>query len=474
MALEARGNGVKRCQIGALKPGNSDLIVVALVINKPDPRKVVMKKDGGERWVSTFTLRDSPSDMINLTIWSSGEEAAKLKAEFKVGMVVEVVKPKVMSREVVGGRDSAFNPQVTSPFQLSFQEGRSMLCPHLPDAPHLTKLLNVPSKASSTFLSISDIITNSGALKGHFVDMLVAVRKVGEVKRFTNKQDGQERGVREVRLFDQTADSLLLKLWDSELLQMADDWLPREVILFLADARIDWDDYRSSFVLTATSKTVITVNPDTVEAGALMRYAQLADFSSLARLDQFVTSVPLNSFTRTVNVVSVQEMQENLVSASEALVPVLLYGFLTNLDLDSDDAVSLRCGRCSGPMTVGNGGEVCSSFDCKDFNVSGPERMLPSQQYRLKADVSDETGTLSGIRVSSSFLIKNLGPAAEFARLSGETKTAYKWRWFLKPLKLSLALLLPTAEHNYSAGMLADAAEVGLQELTAKMPAPSL
>ena len=107
---------------------------------------------------------------------------------------------------------------------------------------------------------------------------------------------------------------------------------------------------------------MITVNPDTVEAGALVRYAQLADFSSLARLDQFVTSVPLNSFTRTVNVETVQEMQENLVSASEALVPVLLYGFLTNLDLDSDDAVSLRCGRCSGSMTLGNGGEVLLHF----------------------------------------------------------------------------------------------------------------
>ena len=33
--------------------------------------------------------------------------------------------------------------------------------------------------------------------------------------------------------------------------------------------------------------------------------------------------------------------------------------------------------------------QVCSSFDCKDFNVSGPERMLPSQQYQLKADVSN-------------------------------------------------------------------------------------
>ena len=365
---------IKKCQIGALKPGNNDFIVVALVINKPDPRKVVMRKDGGERWVSVFTLRDSPSDMINLTVWSSGEEAARLKEEFKVGMVVEVVKPKVLSRDVSGGRD--FNPQVTSPFQLSFQEGRSKLCPHLADVPSLTQLLNVPSKASSTFLSINDIVTNSGALKGHYVDMLGAVRKVGEVSRFTRKQDGQEGGVRHVRLFDQTADSLLLNLWDSEFLRMADDWLPREVILFLANARIDWDDYHSSYTLTATSKTVsatlcvrtsinkkyfpqvITVNPDTPEAAALVRYAQLADFSPSARLDQFVASAPLSSFNRVVNVVGVQDMQENVVAASESLVPVVVYGFLTQLDLDSDDAFSPQCGRCGGPMVRNEDREV--------------------------------------------------------------------------------------------------------------------
>ena len=77
---------------------------------------------------------------------------------------------------------------------------------------------------------------------------------------------------------------------------------------------------------------------------------------------------------------------------------------------------------------------------------------------------------------------------SEFARLSGETKTAFKWRWFLKPLKLSLALLLPTAPHISStgstfillltpitcSGMLVDAAEVSLQEIAAKIPAPSL
>ena len=127
--------------------------------------------------LSTFTLRDSPSDMVNLTIWSNGEEAAKLKAEFRVGMVVEVVKPKVMSREV--GRDTNFNPQVTSPFQLSFQEGRSTLCPHLADVPHLTQLLNVPSKASSTFLSISDIITKPGLVNVDFADVRSVMASAG-------------------------------------------------------------------------------------------------------------------------------------------------------------------------------------------------------------------------------------------------------------------------------------------------------
>ena len=132
--------------------------------------------------------------------------------------------------------------------------------------------------------------------------------------------------------------------------------------------------------------------------------------------------------------------------------------------------------------------QVCSSFDCKDFNVSGPERMLPSQQYQLKADVSNANNNAVLIYQLNSplgqwwdwdsqrhqslqcfphkesrtcgitpplidhLISRLLAVQAEFARLSGETKTEFKWRWFLKPLKLSLALLLPTVENNYAAG----------------------
>ena len=118
---------VRRCAIGALQPGSGDVLVVALVIQKSDPRKVTMKRDGTERWVTGFTLRDSPSDMINLTVWSSGEEAGRLREEFRVGGVVELVRPKVMRRELGASREAQYSPQVTSPFQLGFQEGSTVL-----------------------------------------------------------------------------------------------------------------------------------------------------------------------------------------------------------------------------------------------------------------------------------------------------------------------------------------------------------
>lgn len=469
---------VRRCPIGALQTGGGDVLLVALVINRSDPRKVTMKRDGTERWVTGFTLRDSPADMINLTVWSSGEEAERLRAEFHIGSVVELVRPRVNQREqLAGGRDAAFSPAVTSPFQLGFQEGRTALCLHLREAPELARLLCVPSKNSSTFLSINDIVTNSGALKGHFVDILAAVRKVGPERRFPGRDGGPERGVREVRLFDQTADSLLLKLWDSEHIRMAEDWVPRQNILYLADARIDWDEWRAAFVLTATSKTVITVNPDTQEAAALVRHAQLADFSPVSRLDQFVASVQPAAFARLVNVVGLQAMRERSVGTQdEALQAVGLYGFLSRLDLDSEEAVALRCGRCGGPMALqaGPGETVCTSIDCGDFNVAGPGRTLPTQQYSLRADISDETGTITNLRVSGAFLLRNFGPATEFARLSGETRTAFKWKWFLRPLRLSLALLLPTGDCRGFTGMVVEAAPATLAEIASKMPSPSL
>ena len=110
--MDQEGGVVRRMPIGALQPGTNTAMVVALIISKSDPRKIIMKKDGSERWVTTFTLRDSPSDMINMTIWSGKEEAISLK-NFHTGDVVEVVKPRIIQRDLTG-KDNNFNPTVTS------------------------------------------------------------------------------------------------------------------------------------------------------------------------------------------------------------------------------------------------------------------------------------------------------------------------------------------------------------------------
>ena len=55
---------VRKMAIGPLQPGTNTAMVVVIIISKSDPRKVTMKKDGTDRWVTTFTLRDCPSVII--------------------------------------------------------------------------------------------------------------------------------------------------------------------------------------------------------------------------------------------------------------------------------------------------------------------------------------------------------------------------------------------------------------------------
>ena len=204
--------------------------------------------------------------------------------------------------------------------------------------------------------------------------------------------------------------NFILSLTGTVIILLAKDWIPRESILFLADVRIDWDEWRTAFILIGTSKTVITVNPDTMEAAALVRFAQLADFSSVSRLDQYVAAIQPQTVTKVVNVLNVQMMREKSVGTLEALQVVSLYGCLSRLDLDCEDMVTLRCGRCCGLLTGLEA--VCVSMNCEDLDVSGPGPMIPSQQYYLRADVTDKTGSLSGLKVSQTFLTCNLGPAA--------------------------------------------------------------
>ena len=66
------------------------------------------------------------------------------------------------------------------------------------------------------------------------------------------------------------------------------------------------------------------------------------------------------------------------------------------------------------------------------------------------------------------------GLPAEFATYSDHTKTAYKWQIMFKPMKIILAMMLPTGENKNSTIMLVEALTTSLEEITIKMPSPSI
>jgi len=464
----------KKIPIGALQPGCNSAMIVAIIINRSTPRLIVSKNDGKERWVTTFTLRDSPVDIINLTVWSGKEDSSTLEDSFHIGDIVEVIRPKITQREA-SGKD-LYNPCVTSWLQLIFLDGKTILAPHHGDRNQFMPLLRVPSKGSFGFLSVSDILSNP-SLKGHYVDLMAAVRSVCPVKNFTDKDgnQGRTRSVREVRLFDQTGDGLIMKLWDQELIRLSSEWMPRENVLFLADIRIDYDSWRGCMLVTATGRTIITVNPDTTEAGALLNHAQVVSFSSMTRLDGYVSSLDLSHVTRVVNISMLQTLLKEKCTGQDPMLAVIVYGYLTRYDVDCPETIALHCSSCSELLKKSDDQYlICTNMECGEFNNSRYDRPAPCPRYNVKADLSDETGTLSSVKIFQNFLEKKLGSPAEFMRLTHETRTAYKWQLMLKPVKMTIAMRLPASDSGLFHLMLVDVRPTTFEEMSIKMPSPAL
>ena len=53
---------------------------------------------GGERAVWTFTLRDSPDDFINVTVWGSKEYINSSFKVYKVGTVGKKIKDYLLKK----------------------------------------------------------------------------------------------------------------------------------------------------------------------------------------------------------------------------------------------------------------------------------------------------------------------------------------------------------------------------------------
>ena len=136
------------------------------------------------------------------------------------------------------------------------------------------------------------------------------------------------------------------------------------------------------------------------------------------------------------------------------------------------EAVSLLCNLCSQKLKKKDGDNLsCGNLDCCNYYSANAQVSL---QYDVKADISDETGTLVNCRVNSSMLERILGLASDFTNLSAAIKTDFKWQIFLKPMKLSLVIMKPTRENGSASIVIVNISPVTLAEITTKMPSPTM
>lgn len=432
--------------IANLQPGVCNTAIIGVIIGKGEPRCVPSKKDGStDRYVISMTLRDSPGAFINVQLWGSQDYSREFTSTYRIGDVVEVLQALVQTKPT-DGSDEKFRPYTPSPFQLSLGENKSSVKMYGGwSSEPFTKLLHIPTKPSNDFFSLSDINTNGTRLHEDHVNILAAVRSVGPAKDITTKTGKQIKRC-EVKLFDESVPSFALVLWDEELISLAQTWQPKDNVLFLADVRVTYDDFRKTMISTATAKTIITVNPDSQEAYTLYQYARTADLKQSYGESGAAFNQQSTDLSKITDVYTVEEIQAQCSSSgvgaggdASGRACGILYASITAFNLDAESPHSVivtRCSKCR--RRVEPGLRQCMNTSCAIGSALGlgVDQELETS-FSLQMQLSDHTGSLAGCSLSGDVAAKTIEHTVEgYLSLPEENRTDLKWTFLLERYKI--------------------------------------
>ncbi|XP_029934270.1 meiosis-specific with OB domain-containing protein [Myripristis murdjan] len=424
--------------ISDLHPNFSHQRVAGVIIGKTDVRSFPDRKNiGFDRFTFGFTIKDSPNCFINVSAWGNDGYINLLSNSFSFGDCVIIENPLVASKDPE--KDDRFCPATPSLYRLLLTEAHSRvyLCADTDTIDRLLPLIHQPVKDSRDFYSLGDIMANGQSLDGNVINILAAVKSIAEPKQFTTS-DGRKGQRLEVKLFDDSVTSFSLVCWDREAIQLIQTLIPKETVLFIADAKIGFDSFRNCMTATVNSKTIITVNPDTKEASLLFSYAKQVSESGALEEDEKPEDVPVDSIS---DVYTVRELKQKAQESPEAFFGIT-YSFISRLDLDSSlsKVIKTRCSRCKYQVTE-------DIQNCTNPSCPGRDQALSvSTVFDLWVDITDHTGTLQACTLRSPVAEKTLGcTVEEFTSLTENGRTALRWKFLLERCKIYVRVL-PSAK----------------------------
>ncbi|KAM9773094.1 meiosis-specific with OB domain-containing protein [Syngnathus typhle] len=418
--------------ISELDPKLSNLMVVGIIIGKTDIKHSPARKDARvDRLLFGFTIKDSPDFFINVLALGSDGYINTMSNSYNIGDVVTIENPLVAIKD--SEKEERFSPTTPSPYRLILSEFFSQvhLCVDMVTKDRLLPLIHIPVKDSKDFYNLGDIQASGKNLDGSFINILAAVKGIGEMKLF-QKSDGSPGQRMEVKLFDELVSSFSLVCWDREAIKQVQTSVCKGSVIFIADAKITFDSFRNGMTATVNSKTIITVNPDTQEAGLLYRYA--AEMLKSGALEQ--DDMPLESITA---VYTVAQLKEKSQESPEPVYGITI-SFITGFDLDSSfsKVIKTRCTNCKFQVTEGM--QYCSNQVCP-----GKGQVFSSTTgFDLLMDLSDRTGTLQ-CNLRSPVADAMLECTTEqFTRLTDSDRSALKWKFLLETSKTYVKMFRST------------------------------
>ncbi|XP_026207555.1 meiosis-specific with OB domain-containing protein [Anabas testudineus] len=442
--------------ISELHPNFSHPKVTGIIIWKSDVKSFPDRKNiGSDRFTFGFTIKDSPDFFINVAAWGNDGYINGLSNSFYIGECVTVENPLVVNKDPEKER---FCPTTPSLYRLLVTEAHSQvyLCADMDTIDKLLPLICLPVKDSRDFYSLGDIVANGQRLDGTVINILAAVKLIGEPKQFTTS-DGRKGQRLEVKLFDDSVSSFPLVCWDREVIQLVQTLIPKETVLFIADAKISFDSFRNGMAATVNSKTIITVNPDTREASLLFSYAKEVSESGALEQDG-PEDIPVESIT---DVCTVKQLKQKAWESPEPFFGIT-YSFISKLDLDSSASkvIKTRCSRCKFQVT--EDAQSCTNQLCPGWD----QPFSASTGFDLLVDFTDHTGTLQACTLRSPVAENMLGcTTEEFTSFTDDERTAMKWKFLLERCKIYVKILPSTKMRTGIKGMvlacsLADPGEV--------------
>ncbi|KAM8836243.1 meiosis-specific with OB domain-containing protein isoform 2-T3 [Spinachia spinachia] len=404
--------------ISELHPSFSHPRVAGIIIGKTDVKSFPDRKNVGvDRFTFSFSVKDSPDFFINVSAWGSDGYVNGLSNSFRTGDCVIIENPLVTNKDPEKG--DRYCPTTPSLYRLLVSEAHSQvcLCADVGTIDRLLPLIHLPVKDSRDFYSLADIVANGQTLDGTVINILAAVKSIGELKQFTtsDRREGQRL---EVKLFDDSVSSFPLVCWDREAIQLVQTLIPRETVLFISDAKISFDSFRSGMTATVNSKTIITVNP----------VDSITDVYTVSQLKQ--------------------KAQEN----PEAFFGIS-YSFVSRLDLDSSvsKVIKARCSRCK--FLVTEDAQSCSNASCPGRD----QALLAATGFDLLVDFTDHTGTLQACSLRSPVAEKTLGcTTEEFTRLTDDERTVMKWKFLLERCKIYVKIVPSPKQRSGTRGVVLD------------------